>query len=204
VKLLIVDELGYVPLSHVTSNPPFEEWPSVFRSERLTGALLDRLTHHVHILEMNGESYRLKQSAGRRRAAGRSKTRPPPAPSPKRRPAMATTIPALPTRSPNPASSAAPQRPLARLYGAFAVKSDLGLSPCSTGRRPSPRPDLPSGQTPRAVVVKGGRRPSRSDLPLTTTSTAPSCFGRTRSIRKTNPRRARHQARYTRHKLVCG
>ena len=35
-------------------------------SERLTGALLDRLTHHVHILTMNGESYRLKQSAGRK------------------------------------------------------------------------------------------------------------------------------------------
>ena len=87
VKLLIVDELGYVPLSQVgaellfevfsqryergsvivTSNLPFEEWPSVFRSERLTGALLDRLTHHVHILEMNGDSYRLRQSAGRRR-----------------------------------------------------------------------------------------------------------------------------------------
>ena len=87
LKLLIVDELGYVPLSQlgaellfevfsqryergsiiVTSNLPFEEWPSIFRSERLTGALLDRLTHHVHILEMNGESYRLRQSAGRRR-----------------------------------------------------------------------------------------------------------------------------------------
>jgi DNA replication protein DnaC len=90
VKLLIVDELGYVPLSQVgaellfevfsqryergaiivTSNLPFEEWPSVFRSQRLTGALLDRLTHHVHILEMNGESYRLKQSTRRRRAVG--------------------------------------------------------------------------------------------------------------------------------------
>lgn len=89
VRLLTVDELGYVPLSQtgaellfevfsqryergstiVTSNLPFEEWPSVFRSERLTGALLDRLTHHVHILEMNGESYRLKQSKGRRRSA---------------------------------------------------------------------------------------------------------------------------------------
>ena len=41
----------------------------MFRSERLTGALLDRLTHHVHILEMNGDSYRLRQSAGRRRRA---------------------------------------------------------------------------------------------------------------------------------------
>ena len=84
-KLLIVDELGYVPLSTtgaellfevfsqryergstiVTSNLPFDEWTGVFGSERLTGALLDRLTHHVHILEMNGDSYRLKQSKRR-------------------------------------------------------------------------------------------------------------------------------------------
>jgi DNA replication protein DnaC len=87
VKLLIVDELGYVPLSPtgaellfevfsqryergstiVTSNLPFEDWTSVLGSERLTGALLDRLTHHVHILTMNGDSYRLRQSSGRRR-----------------------------------------------------------------------------------------------------------------------------------------
>ena len=86
-KLLIIDELGYVPLSQtgaellfevfsqryergatvVTSNLPFDEWTSVFGSERLTGALLDRLTHHVHILEMNGESYRLAQSRRRSR-----------------------------------------------------------------------------------------------------------------------------------------
>ena len=46
----------------VTSNLPFQEWTTVFASERLTGALLDRISHHVHILEMNGESYRLKQS----------------------------------------------------------------------------------------------------------------------------------------------
>jgi len=92
VKLLIVDELGYVPLSQtgaellfeifsqrhergstiVTSNLPFEEWTTVFGSQRLTGALLDRLTHHVHILELNGESYRLKQSKARRRRDGRS------------------------------------------------------------------------------------------------------------------------------------
>jgi DNA replication protein DnaC len=80
--LLIVDEFGFVPLSKtgaemlfevfsqryertstmVTSNLPFAEWTEVLGSERLTGALLDRLTHHVHILEMNGESYRLKSS----------------------------------------------------------------------------------------------------------------------------------------------
>ena len=56
----------------VTSNLPFEDWTSIFGSERLTGALLDRLTHHVHILEMNGDSYRLKQSKSRRRRASRS------------------------------------------------------------------------------------------------------------------------------------
>jgi DNA replication protein DnaC len=87
VKLLIIDELGYVPVSAtgaellfevfsqryehgstiVTSNLPFEEWTSVLGSERLTGALLDRLTHHVHILTMNGDSYRLAQSTARRR-----------------------------------------------------------------------------------------------------------------------------------------
>ena len=47
-------------------NRPFQEWTEVLGSERLTGALLDRLTHHVHILEMNGDSYRLKQSRRKR------------------------------------------------------------------------------------------------------------------------------------------
>lgn len=46
----------------ITSNLPFEEWTETFGSERLTGALLDRLTHHASILEMNAESYRLGQS----------------------------------------------------------------------------------------------------------------------------------------------
>ena len=46
----------------VTTNLPFDEWTEVFGSERLTGALLDRLTHRVHILEMNGESYRFKRN----------------------------------------------------------------------------------------------------------------------------------------------
>ena len=46
----------------VTTNLPFDEWTEVFGSERLTGAPLDRLTHHVHILEMNGDSYRLRHS----------------------------------------------------------------------------------------------------------------------------------------------
>ena len=53
----------------VTSNLPFDEWTSVFGSERFTAALLDRLTHHVHIVEMNGDSYKLNQSKRRSRRA---------------------------------------------------------------------------------------------------------------------------------------
>ena len=49
-------------LRRCLSNLPFNELTEGFGSERLTGALLYRLTHHVHILEMNGESYRLKCS----------------------------------------------------------------------------------------------------------------------------------------------
>ena len=56
----------------LTPNLPFEDWTSVLGSERLTGALLDRLTHHVSILAMNRDSYRLRQSAGPRPAAARA------------------------------------------------------------------------------------------------------------------------------------
>jgi DNA replication protein DnaC len=51
----------------------------VFGSERLTGALLDRLTHHVHILEMNGDSYRLRQSKRRQRSPRSDASQPQPA-----------------------------------------------------------------------------------------------------------------------------
>ena len=47
----------------MTTNLPFDEWTEVFGSERLTGALLDRLTHNVHILEMNDDSYKLQRSS---------------------------------------------------------------------------------------------------------------------------------------------
>jgi len=50
----------------ITSNLPFEDWTSVLGSERLTGALLDRLTYHAGILSLNGDSYRLKSSRSRR------------------------------------------------------------------------------------------------------------------------------------------
>ena len=49
----------------VTTNLPFEKWTEVMGSERLTGSLLDRLTHRVHILEANGQSYRLRESRQR-------------------------------------------------------------------------------------------------------------------------------------------
>ena len=80
--LLICDELGYVTLSRggvellfrvfgdryecasilITSNLPFGEWNQIFQGERMTAALLDRLTHRCHIFEMNGESYRFRES----------------------------------------------------------------------------------------------------------------------------------------------
>jgi DNA replication protein DnaC len=91
--LLILDELGYVPFTKagaellfevisrayertsllITTNLPFENWIEVMGSERLTGALLDRLTHRVHILEANGESFRLQESQKRVKTKGKSK-----------------------------------------------------------------------------------------------------------------------------------
>ena len=89
-QLVIIDEFGYVPFTKtgaellfeflaeryergsvmLTTNLPFEEWTEVLGGERMTGALLDRLTHRVHILEMNGESYRFRESV---RRAGKGK-----------------------------------------------------------------------------------------------------------------------------------
>ena len=85
LELLILDELGYVPASKagaellfdviatayernsliVTTNLPFENWPEVLGNQRLTGAALDRLTHHCHIIETKGESYRLRDAKRR-------------------------------------------------------------------------------------------------------------------------------------------
>jgi len=82
LDLLVVDELGYLSFSRVgaellfqvfaeryerrsllvTSNLPFGEWGTVFQGERMTAALLDRLTHRCHLFDMNGESYRFRES----------------------------------------------------------------------------------------------------------------------------------------------
>lgn len=92
LDLLILDELGYVPASKlgselffdviatayertsliVTTNLPFDQWVEVLGSARLTGAVLDRLTHHCHILEASGNSYRLRSA--RKRLATDTKT----------------------------------------------------------------------------------------------------------------------------------
>ena len=89
LDLLVLDELGYVPASKagaellfdvistayertsliLTTNLPFEQWTEVLGSERLTGAALDRLTHRCHIIEANGESFRLQDA--RKRAPAR-------------------------------------------------------------------------------------------------------------------------------------
>ena len=86
MDLLIIDEIGYVPFSEkgaqlffqvvaqsyerqsliMTTNLDFSQWPQVFGSEQLTGALLDRLTHHAHILTMNGESFRFRESMSKK------------------------------------------------------------------------------------------------------------------------------------------
>lgn len=82
VDLLVIDELGYLSFSRtgaellfqvfadryerrsvlVTSNLAFSEWGTVFQGDRMTAALLDRLTHRCEIFEMNGESFRFRES----------------------------------------------------------------------------------------------------------------------------------------------
>jgi DNA replication protein DnaC len=100
VDLLICDELGYLSFSRsgaellfqvfadryerrsllVTSNLAFGEWGQIFQGERMTAALLDRLTHRCHIFEMNGESFRFRESMKSKRGKGNG-------PTPKAKPA---------------------------------------------------------------------------------------------------------------------
>jgi DNA replication protein DnaC len=99
--VLVLDEFGYVPFSKagaellfdvisrayerrsiiLTSNLPFEQWTEVLGNERLTGALLDRITHRVHILEANGQSFRLKDAKKRAKREQRENPEKPASPS---------------------------------------------------------------------------------------------------------------------------
>ena len=87
VELMVIDEIGFVPLHKdtaellfqvisdcyerksliITSNLEFSQWNTVFGDNRLTAALIDRLIHHSHILIFSGESYRLSQSMQRQK-----------------------------------------------------------------------------------------------------------------------------------------
>lgn len=87
VELIVIDELGYVPLAEVaaellfqviadraekaavivTTNLPFSEWPQVFTNPRLCKAVLDRLTDQAHIIETGAESYRFRRTLGKKR-----------------------------------------------------------------------------------------------------------------------------------------
>ena len=159
----LIDELGFVPLSKtgaellfelvsqryeraavlITSNLPFDEWTETFGSERLTGALLDRLTHHVHILEMNGESFRLNHSRARKTAprADRRAVR-----SRKLRSGYALPAfpaPAAPSRIPTPSDHLTPTVAVA----VFCSALWSGFSPPLTARGPPP---VRTGTPPKA------------------------------------------------------
>lgn len=91
LDLVVIDELGYMPISQhaadllfqalserherrsviLNTNLAFGEWGQIFQTERLAVALLDRITHNAHVLEMNGESFRLRSA--RRRAKGKAR-----------------------------------------------------------------------------------------------------------------------------------
>lgn len=90
LDLVIIDELGYMPISQhaadllfqalserherrsviLNTNLAFGEWGQIFQTERLAVALLDRITHNAHVLEMVGESYRLKSARRRKEDRG--------------------------------------------------------------------------------------------------------------------------------------
>ena len=94
LDLVVIDEVGYFPYEKndselffqfiseryergsiiITTNLPFSKWNEIFYTERMTTAILDRLIHHCHIIELEGDSYRFNQSLNKKKEVKKKKT----------------------------------------------------------------------------------------------------------------------------------
>jgi DNA replication protein DnaC len=168
-SLVVVDELGYVPFSRegadllfafcsdryergallITSNLEFDDWPRIFGDPQLTGALVDRLTHHAILWPMIGDSYRLRQAQARQQGVpGRQD--PPPLRLEEITAALAPTPQLPPRRRGRPPASALSQTAAVRCAGNSPpnVPQRFGNEPERGRQQDTPVPGIasPGGQ----------------------------------------------------------